>query len=61
MTPIDEIASRLYAVYCLKVDGKAFNGDALPSWAEFEADKAKQKQVEAWREVAREAVRILCT
>lgn len=52
--PIDlnAIAQRLYEVYCQSVGGKAFNGDALPTWEVFSADPGKQLQADAWRSVA---------
>ena len=44
----ETLAGVLYTRYCEAVGGKAFNGDPLPSWAEFRADPAKQKQALAW-------------
>lgn len=55
----DYIAKELYENYCRAVGGKAFNGDALPDWAAFSTDANKQKQVEAWRGVARRAMQLL--
>ncbi len=52
MTPIEEFAGLLYETYCQAVGGKAFNGDTLPRWEEFRADPTKQKQSDAWVEVA---------
>jgi len=49
------IAVPLYETYCQSVGGKAFNGDPLPAWKEFNEDPAKQKQVNAWLNVAIEA------
>jgi len=49
------IAVPLYETYCKSVGGKAFNGDPLPTWREFHADTTKQKQVNAWLNVAIEA------
>ena len=46
------IAGRLYECYCEAVGGKAFNGDVLPTWAEFTADVNKEKQAKAWVAVA---------
>lgn len=60
MKDFEHIASQLYTEYCAKVGGKAFNGDPLPAWEQFAADPAKQKQVEAWRAVAKLAVTIVC-
>lgn len=54
--PHEKVAQALYDCYCEAVGGKAFNGDPLPKWTEFESDAAKQKQVNAWRAVARCAV-----
>ena len=53
---IEELAGKLYTAYCASVGGKAFNGDALPSWDAFRADPAKTKQSQAWVDVAAEAV-----
>lgn len=50
-----EIASHLYETYCKSVGGKAFNGDPLPGWFEFSRDPSKQKQANAWMDVAIEA------
>ncbi len=59
VTVLEEVvASKLYETYCKVVGGKAFNGDPLPSWREFASDGNKKKQVEAWYEVAREALTI---
>jgi hypothetical protein len=44
-------ASRLYTAYCAAVGGKAFNGDPLPSWADFSNDPSKQVQADAWRSI----------
>lgn len=52
----EELAGRLYAVYCESVGGKAFNGDALPTWQRFRADPTKRKQSDAWVRVAAEAI-----
>ncbi len=46
---IKRIAKAAYTSYCKNVGGKAFNGDPLPTWEEFEADASKEKQVTAWR------------
>ena len=59
MKNIEEIAGQLYETYCQAVGGKAFNGDPLPTWKEFRADPAKQKQSEAWIQVAQKAVEIV--
>lgn len=58
MPDIEKIAGQLYETYCQAVGGKAFNGDPLPTWAEFRADPAKQKQGEAWIAVAQKALQI---
>jgi hypothetical protein len=52
MPDLEKIAADLYTLYCRAVGGVAFNGDPLPSWAEFSVDPAKQTQAEAWRDVA---------
>lgn len=50
---MEQIANRCYTEYCEQVGGKAFNGDPLPKWEEFQADPAKAKQVAGWYQVAR--------
>lgn len=55
-TAVDAAAHVLYEAYCESVGWRAFNGDKLPTWAEFAAHAGKQKQVEAWRAAARAAV-----
>lgn len=55
---IEEHADLLYSVYCEAVGGVAFNGDQLPSWADFAADPNKQKQSDAWRSVAKQSLNI---
>lgn len=55
MLNLEELAGQLYDHYCQSVGGKAFNGDPLPSWEEFSSDPNKQKQVNAWIEVAKKA------
>ena len=52
MPDAEEIAGKLYEKYCESVGGIAFNGDPLPKWKEFRADTKKQKQSDAWVEVA---------
>lgn len=54
----EQNAKALYECYCKEVGGKAFNGDPLPSWEEFGKDPTKQKQANAWREVAKLAVEL---
>lgn len=54
--PEEDLAGRLYTVYCRAVGGKAFNGDTLPDWKEFSVDLNKLAQSNAWRAVAREAI-----
>lgn len=51
----EQVAEKLYSVYCAAVGGKAFNGDALPDWKTFRADPAKQAQSDAWVAVAQTA------
>lgn len=46
----------MYDRYCEAVGGKAFNGDALPKADEFFTDPTKEKQANAWREVAQVAM-----
>ena len=43
-----ELAETMYEAYNKAVGGKAFNGDALPSWADFYLHPDKQKQVNGW-------------
>ena len=52
----EKLASILYENYCEQVGGKAFNGDPLPSWADFSADPDKQVQVSAWINTAQAAI-----
>lgn len=54
--PEEDLAGRLYTVYCRAVGGKAFNGDTLPDWKVFSVDLKKLAQSNAWRAVAREAI-----
>lgn len=49
----EETAKRMYTKYCEAVGGKAFNGDDLPKADEFFSDSTKEKQANAWREVAK--------
>lgn len=58
MPDINRIAGELYDTYCKAVGGQAFNGDPLPNWDEFGKDPNKQKQADAWREVAMKALDI---
>jgi len=53
-TPVNvtELAGVLYEGYCKDVGGAAFNGDDLPTWAEFYGDASKDKQSSAWVGVA---------
>jgi len=53
------VAEELYTAYCKAVGGVAFNGDPLPSWAEFSADPSKTKQSNAWLEAADRAMQLL--
>ena len=55
----EELAEQLYECYCIAVGGKAFNNDPLPSWEVFRGDPKKQKQSDAWVEVAKKAMEIL--
>jgi hypothetical protein len=50
---LDSMASELYAIYCRAVGGVAFNGEPLPAWDEFAADKTKARQVNGWRAMAK--------
>ena len=54
---IESKAEVLYTTYCGAVGGKAFNGDPLPDWKDFASDPKKQVQADAWRIVARLALR----
>ena len=53
------LAGELYEEYCSGVGAVAFNGDPLPSWEEFRADPSKNKQSDAWMQVAGKAIAIL--
>lgn len=53
---IEDLAGILYSRYNDAVGGRAWNGDILPSWIEFRADPLKEKQSDAWVEVAKEAI-----
>lgn len=53
---LESIAAVLYEKYCEAVGGVAFNGDLLPTWAEFRTDANKTKQSEGWIAVAAKAV-----
>ena len=59
MTYYETLAAELYHEYCNAVGGKAFNGDPLPTWEEFRADRTKDKQSDAWVVVAEKACLIL--
>ena len=48
MISIEQIAEAMYTAYCASVGWKAFNGDPLPSWAEFSKDQKKKVQYNAW-------------
>lgn len=56
MDNTEQLAHTLYDTYCAAVGGKAFNGDPLPSSAEFFGDPAKETQANAWRIVAQTAM-----
>lgn len=56
MPKVEALACNLYSAYCTAVGGKAFNGDPLPDWITFRADPNKQKQVNAWIEVAHQVL-----
>lgn len=48
----EELAGKLYTVYCESVGGVAFNGEPLPTWEVFSADPEKTMQADGWRAVA---------
>ncbi len=48
----EELARKMYDVYCEAVGGLAFNGDKLPGSEEFFTDETKTKQANAWRKAA---------
>ena len=48
----DHDAAALYHVYCDSVGGKAYDGTPLPDWDAFSSDPTKEKQSQAWRDVA---------
>ncbi len=56
---MQELSHILYEAYCEAVGGFAYNGDKLPTAAEFFNDPTKQKQADAWRVVAGKAVEAL--
>ena len=58
---MEMITADLYSIYCEKVGGKAFNGDALPLASEFLTDPSKKKQADAWRAVAKHAITMFLT
>ena len=45
----DLLAKCCWDAYKESVGGKAWNGDALPTWDEMKADESKQGLVEAWK------------
>lgn len=51
-TTIERLAEIAYTTYCAAVGGKAWNGDPLPTWAEFSTDETKAKQADGWRKAA---------
>ena len=55
---VDSAAGILYGIYYESVGGKDFNGDDLPEWKEFVSDQSKQKQADAWREVAKQSLQM---
>ena len=44
----EQLAADAYTAYCEAVGGYAFNGDPLPTWAQFKEDPRKEKQVGGW-------------
>lgn len=52
----EDTARRFYDDYTSAVGGIAFNGEKLPSAEEFFEDETKQKQANAWRTVAGNAL-----
>lgn len=55
----EAIARDMYTTYTNAVSGRAFNGDPLPAADEFFGDSTKQKQANAWRAVAKNALPII--
>ena len=55
------LAGTLYDNYCMAVGGCAWNGDNLPTWDEFRGDETKNKQSDAWIQVAIVATEELTT
>lgn len=53
---ITDLAGVMYTAYCVAVGGKAFNGEPLPTWPEFQADPKKLEQVTGWLAVAEVAL-----
>ena len=58
MITLNKLAEELYEIYCASVGGKAFNGDPLPKWDDFRNDPKKQKQSDAWIDVAIKAAEL---
>lgn len=56
---VRKLAGILYDDYCEAVGGKAFNGDPLPCWEDFESDPNKSVQSNAWKKVAVTAINAL--
>jgi hypothetical protein len=53
------LAKELYTLYCEHVGGKAWNGDPLPTWAQFYSHAKKSKQATGWVAVAARAIQRL--
>lgn len=52
MTKTEQLAREAYDIYCAAVGGKAWNGQPLPTAAEFFEDATKTTQADGWRAVA---------
>lgn len=52
ISKVEALARQMYDHYCMRVGGKAFNGDQLPLSNEFFTDESKGKQADAWRSVS---------
>lgn len=58
---VSVLAGLMYEAYCKDVGGVAFNGDPLPTWAQFRVDPAKMKQALGWHAAARAAINYTLT
>jgi hypothetical protein len=57
---MEKAAEEAWTAYREAVDGKAKNGDPLPSWAELRNDPAKQDLAARWLEATKMATLFSC-